>query len=124
MIFLLSGLGYHFSLLMHCASLSCDFFFVVPVKIAPGTIQIDILMCPLMVTGVEIAVRLCVDIWMCHGGVGLGSTDTYEDGRANGRQCSVLQQRNVQTPGLINVSPELLQFCQSLIPAGILSFTR
>ena len=59
---------------MYCASLSRDFLLFVllcPVKIGLGTIKIDILMCLLMVTGVEIVVRLCVDIWMCRGGCGL-----------------------------------------------------
>lgn len=46
---------------------------------------------------------------------------TMSDSMPESAGCSGL---NVETLRLIKVSPELLQFCQSLIPGGTLSFAR
>lgn len=119
MISLLSRFHHNFSLLLYSISVWLS---VMACKICPRRVKTELnrlvlhrwyfLKCTQYVT----IVKICVDILdVLHRGL-------LRWCWTGCRAVLWLQWLNVQTLRLINVSPELLQFCQSLIPGGILSF--
>lgn len=118
---ILSRFHHNFSLLLYSTSVWLS---VMACKICPRREKTELnrlvlhRWCFLKCTQYVTIVKICVDIldvlhqgllWWCWSGC---------------QAVRWLQWLNVQTLCLINVSPELLQFCQPLIPGGILSFAR